>query len=132
MCDSEDKNLTSTMINNYVKHKVIPAPVKKKYEKEHLANLTIVCIAKQILSLSEIQSMMQQLCVLGSIEQIYDDFCAVLENRLGSMFGTKTCEKNLQTETQSILDALVGAFVNKLYLQRLIQDAEQLDMKKAD
>ena len=32
-CGPEDKNLTSTMINNYVKHKVIPAPIKKKYGK---------------------------------------------------------------------------------------------------
>ena len=38
--EEKENVVTSTMINNYVKHKVIPAPVKKKYEKEHLANLT--------------------------------------------------------------------------------------------
>lgn len=77
----EDKNLTSTMINNYVKHKVIPAPVKKKYEKEHLANLTMVCIAKQVLSLSEIQAMMEKLRAAENIETLYDRFCCILEKK---------------------------------------------------
>ena len=44
------------MINNYVKLKIIPAPVKKKYSKIHLAYLIIVCILKQTLSIATIQN----------------------------------------------------------------------------
>ena len=51
-----DMQITSTMINNYVKLKTIPAPVKKKYSKMHLAYLVMVCILKQTHSMSTISS----------------------------------------------------------------------------
>ena len=34
--NEDDKVLTKTMINNYAKNDLLPAPVKKKYSKEHL------------------------------------------------------------------------------------------------
>ncbi len=46
--------ITSTMINNYVKLKTIPAPVKKRYSRIHLAYLVMVCILKQTHSMSTI------------------------------------------------------------------------------
>lgn len=52
----DTKGITQSMINNYVKLKIIPAPVKKKYSKIHLAYLIIVCILKQTLSISTIQN----------------------------------------------------------------------------
>ncbi len=51
---NDDKLITPTMINNYVKQKTIPAPVKKRYSKIHLAYLIIICILKQTLSISTI------------------------------------------------------------------------------
>ncbi|WP_044765800.1 DUF1836 domain-containing protein, partial [Streptococcus suis] len=33
----EQKSLTAAMINNYVKHKQIEKPVKKKYQKQQIA-----------------------------------------------------------------------------------------------
>ena len=45
---AEDARLiTPSIINNYVKLKIIPAPVKKRYSREHLAYLIIICILKQ-------------------------------------------------------------------------------------
>ena len=35
------ENVTSAMVNNYVKLKLIPKPNKKKYNKEHIAYLYI-------------------------------------------------------------------------------------------
>ncbi len=51
-----DMQITSTMINNYVKLKTIPAPVKKRYSKIHLAYLVMVCILKQTHSMSTIST----------------------------------------------------------------------------
>ena len=33
----QEKMVTSTMINNYVKHGIVSPPVKKKYTKNHVA-----------------------------------------------------------------------------------------------
>ena len=131
-CGPEDKNLTSTMINNYVKHKVIPAPVKKKYEKEHLANLTMVCIAKQVLSLSEIQGMMEKLRAAENIETLYDRFCYILEKKLRQTFGNQLMLEESKEETPNMLEALAGAFANKLYLQMLLVQQTTEKEKKAE
>ena len=36
--------ITPNMINNYVKQEVLKPPVKKKYNKTHLAYLFVICI----------------------------------------------------------------------------------------
>lgn len=51
----DDKIITPSMINNYVKLKFIPAPVRKKYSKTHLAYLLIICTLKQTLDMATIQ-----------------------------------------------------------------------------
>lgn len=52
---SEDNNiLTSNMINNYVKCGLIKRPEKKKYDKEQLASLIMICGLKQVLSIQNI------------------------------------------------------------------------------
>ena len=53
--ETDDKFITASMINNYVKLKIMPAPVKKKYNKIHLAYLIIICSLKQTLSMATIQ-----------------------------------------------------------------------------
>ena len=51
----EDKILTKTMINNYAKNNLIPPPEKKKYTKEHILCLIFIYYFKNILSISDIQ-----------------------------------------------------------------------------
>ena len=51
-----DKFLTKTMINNYVKNKILIPPVKKKYSREHLMLLIMIYNMKSFLSIGDIQS----------------------------------------------------------------------------
>ena len=44
-----EKSLTSSMVNNYVKLGVIPPPVKKRYSREHVARLLVICLLKAVL-----------------------------------------------------------------------------------
>ena len=69
-----DMQITSTMINNYVKLKTIPAPVKKKYSKKHLAYLVMVCILKQTHSMSTISSMIPPNLEENELKRIYNSF----------------------------------------------------------
>lgn len=54
----EDKILTKTMINNYAKNNLLPPPVKKKYSKEHLLALIFIYYFKNILSIGDIQAIL--------------------------------------------------------------------------
>ena len=51
----EDKVLTKTMINNYAKNNLLPAPIKKKYSKEHMLMLIFIYYYKNVLSFHDIQ-----------------------------------------------------------------------------
>ena len=54
----DDKILTKTMINNYAKNNLLPPPEKKRYSKEHVLTLLFIYYFKSILSISDIQSIL--------------------------------------------------------------------------
>ena len=54
----DDKILTKTMINNYAKNNLLPAPEKKKYSKEHVLTLLFIYYFKNLLSISDIQALL--------------------------------------------------------------------------
>jgi len=56
----DERSITASIINNYVRMKVMPPPVKKRYSRVHLAYLIIICTLKQSLSISCIQRMLPE------------------------------------------------------------------------
>ena len=76
----DDKILTKTMINNYAKNNLLPPPVKKKYSKEHVLMLIFIYYFKGILSISDIQEILNPIAekYFGSegdfnLEEIYNE-----------------------------------------------------------
>ena len=76
----ESKLITPSIINNYVKLKVIPAPNKKKYNREHLAYLVMICILKQTLAISSVVKIIESNLESKSISELYNEFCSIYEN----------------------------------------------------
>lgn len=64
---ADDKILTKTMINNYAKNDLLPAPVKKRYSKQHVILLIFIYYFKNILSINDIKT------ILGPISENYFD-----------------------------------------------------------
>jgi len=54
-----EASLTSFMVNNYVKAKIIREPDKKKYNEEHLGYLLAISFLKRTLSMSEMSQLIQ-------------------------------------------------------------------------
>lgn len=69
-----NRPVTPSMINNYVKLGIIPAPNKKKYSKVHLAYLLIVCTLKQTLDMSTIQQIIPVDLCNEDVKKTYDSF----------------------------------------------------------
>ena len=83
-----DKILTKTMINNYAKNDLLPPPVKKKYTKEHLVMLIFIYYSKGLLSINDIQTMLNPLTERyfesdGKIDlcSIYDEVFSMEEEK---------------------------------------------------
>lgn len=53
----EEQFITAATINNYVRTKIMPMPVRKRYYRVHIAYLILICSLKQGLSLSLIQKL---------------------------------------------------------------------------
>lgn len=59
--NDEDKVMTKTMINNYTKNDLLPSPNKKRYSKQHLILLIYIYYLKNMLSINDIQTLLQPL-----------------------------------------------------------------------
>lgn len=96
----EDKILTKTMINNYAKNNLLPPPEKKKYTKEHVLTLIFIYYFKNILSISDIQG------ILNPITDKYfgKDESYSLEDIYKEVFGLEN------TETRNIMKDLAKKF----------------------
>lgn len=88
----EDKILTKTMINNYAKNDLLPPPVKKKYSKEHVLLLIFIYYYKNILSISDIQTLMKPLTEkyfnngkAFSLESIYEEVFTMEDAQIQAM-----------------------------------------------
>lgn len=67
-----DKVLTKTMINNYTKAKIFPAPIKKKYSKTHIMLLIMIYHLKSILSIRDIGVLFSPILEFKTQEEITD------------------------------------------------------------
>lgn len=118
--EKEEKIITKTMINNYVKHKVIKPPVNKKYNKEHISLLFIICILKQVYSINDIVELINLALKTSSLDKAYNHFCNELENAIKSTFtGEEYTKHKLITKEIYILRNVVQSFANKLYVKRV-------------
>lgn len=88
----DDKILTKTMINNYTKNDLLPPPVKKKYSKEHIYVLTFIYYLKNILSISDIQKLLNPLTdkffnkeELPDLEYIYSEIYNMEKAQIASL-----------------------------------------------
>ena len=87
--DSEDEEpvFTKTMINNYAKCQLLPAPEKKKYTKDHMLMLINIYYLKNIMSINNIHKLLNPLAkdffhVEDGVDlsDVYDEVFTSLEN----------------------------------------------------
>lgn len=116
--EKSEKVVTKTMINNYVKQEILPAPIKKKYTRIHIAELIVICILKEVYSISDIKNLINLALSTSEASICYDRFCSYFDNCLTSTFnGTAYhSDKNLTPE-QYLLKNVIQSFVSKLYAQ---------------
>ena len=121
--------LTSSMVNNYVKHGLIPAPVKKRYNQKHLAFLIAITLLKQVLTLPEIkQGILFQGATVGIREQ----------ERAIYVIAAQAQEKEVQAKSQEpmgieylAVKAATMSFATKMFSEKVIE-LEQEYLKEMD
>ena len=152
-----DKILTKTMINNYAKNDLLPPPIRKKYSKDHIILLIFIYYLKNILSISDIQTLLEPLkerfhvsddeLNLGSIyerafalqeeelEPVIEDLKKKYERSLETFddAGLSEEEKKRMQMFSFIILLSYDVYVKKLLIEKIIDntmDKESMDKEK--
>lgn len=106
---TEEKLITPSMINNYVKLGIIPPPIKKKYSKEHIAYLIIICSLKQVMPIPDIKILIDEKLKHSSIENLLNEY-----SKLYSHTADKICEvsENYKKEEKNNPAMFLAAFAS--------------------
>lgn len=111
----DGKGLTASMVNNYVKLGVMPAPSRKKYNREHLAHIIMICVLKASLPISAISRINRSETASIPLETVYDSFCDLFERT-----GLAVAESFKQTRKDPN-----GPSLHPIYYAALRAQAEQ-------
>ena len=105
--------LTGSMISNYVKKGLVKNPVKKQYDREHIAVLLIIAVVKTVLSLEEVQQLLDAQKELP-VPQAYEAFCRTFPAAVAAVFARPAGE---------LMEDTVTAVAHKLYLDKRFGEA---------
>ena len=122
--------VTSSTINNYVRLKIMPAPVKRKYHRVHIAYLIMILTMKQSLSISDVQKVIPPDSSEEEVRVVYENYSEKLR-RLALFFNqqVQSGAEGIHTPGQStdnavellvIESALIAGF-SKILAEKLIR-----------
>ncbi len=122
--NSDEAKISSSMVNNYVKVKLVPAPLKKRYERRHIASLLLVFVLKSVLSMQELASLLPKLNaeLNDSWERVHQCFITHLRRVLSE---NETLETQLYGPYEQVLVYALTAFAQRLRAERLLLKLEQ-------
>ena len=102
-CVSGSDQLTAAMVNNYSKSGLLPRAEGKKYNSDHLAYLTTICILKQVLPVKDVDLLIRRHLQDGGIQDRYKALLDSLDQALD-----KTAEEmNAYMSQEKLEDAAV-------------------------
>lgn len=113
---------TATMINNYVKIKLIAPSQKKKYSRDHMARLIMITLLKRVLTMTELDAVLH----FENTEELYNNFCASLEANLRDEFSDNT-EKNVDLSCPPLMTAAIRTLSCKLRFEAIMGELRPVD-----
>lgn len=114
--------VTKSMVNNYVKARIVSPPVNKKYPKLSVAMIIVVCILKNCFSTDEISRLIRFGLQLDEIPVVYDRFCEAIENAVQMVFSGEIHITDMHMpgrESKYLLDNFALVFASKFYVQHV-------------
>lgn len=126
--------LTSSMVNNYVKDGVLPRPSQKKYSREHLAILTVICLLKQVLSIQDIAFLTKTLLKSASSSEMYNRFCEVQEEAMREVCDRvkKAAPEDEPGLMRLAIELSVEANARRTASERILSEISAAEKKRAE
>ena len=136
----EEQAITPAAINNYVRKKIMPEPVKKKYYRTHIAYLIMICTLKQCMSISTLQTMIPMGLSAEELERTYTAFAS--RHRASALFfieqvrevaaGILDHDEQTEISTNDTVDLITTSAVVSGFARLLAEKLLLLDGKSAE
>ena len=135
MPGGKESFVTSSTINNYVRLKIMPAPVKRKYYRVHICYLIMILTLKQSIGISQVQKIIPWELADGqdgpeSVRQIYEDYSgkfrgiALLFNRQIQQSWQDLCVPDAGTDGVArclVMESALLAGFSKILAEKLLR-----------
>ena len=118
-----DENLTPAMVNNYVKNGLLPRAKGKKYNREHLAYLTAICLLKQVLSVNETGALLEKQMAHKEVREFYSDYQKLLDRTFTETASVICEDADEGTLMELALSLAVESYAKMLACKRILQAA---------
>ena len=138
--------ITAATINNYVRKKTMPEPIKKRYYRTHIAYLIMICSLKQTLSMNMISKMIPADMPEDKLRETYIKYSETLQ-RSGVIFvegirimagkildHTPEDDRMVEDTDELVVAASAFAGYSKLLAEKLValKDKKLEDMSPED
>ena len=113
--------ITKNMINNYVKAKIVQAPVNKRYPRISVAMIIVVYILKSCYETEDVGKLIRMGVDLeAGVPLTYNRFCDAIENAVKAVFSGEVHIKEEQIpgrERKYLMENFALSFASKYYVQ---------------
>lgn len=116
----EEEQLTSAMVNNYIKDGLVPRAEGKRYGKSHLAALTSVCALKKALSVKDAAVLLDALRGDRSAREMYEDFADTLDGALRRTAETLNVDVAEEALPHLALELALRSYADQLVCARVM------------
>lgn len=118
----QDTPMTGSMISNYVKKGLISSPVRKQYNREQIAQLIFIAVAKTVMSMDDLHLMLSIQQRTYPSQVAYDYFRQELSSMLESVFGCRGEMDPIDagaTDEKIMLRNMIITAAHRVYLDKL-------------
>lgn len=125
---AEEPFITSTMVNNYTKAKLVPPAEKKRYQRHHVLGLSMVGQLKKVLSMQDLGRMTEAARETGQEDALYRLFLEAQQEAFAQCEGLIECCMERCNHSQLEGNAALAAMAVQLAAQAQcrVQLAERL------
>ena len=118
---NDRENMTSAMVNNYIKDGLLPRADGKRYSRTHLGYLTAISALKQVLSVKEMAALIQDGEEGVEVTRLYEVFQEELDGALKDTAGRIDPEIEGQALARLGLSLALRSYADRLACQRIIE-----------
>lgn len=118
--------LTKPMMKNYVKNGVVPAPVNKRYYREHICYATIMALFKAVYTVEDVAGLYRVQQKTYPLDVAYNFACTEFENALHEAFAftgqALPIVETKRTDQTVLVRAMVLSVANHVFVKHYLKN----------